>query len=526
LIVTHTDARGVECRTEVSGERLSVGRDDGCSIQILNPYVSRRHGEIRWQEGSWQYVDLESTSGSFHNGQSVREVDLRDGSVVNLGRPDGVPLQFEIPGDETTAEIEDPFAQNFVHSVRPDDTRYLSTLGTLEVPTLDAANRAKRLQALYNLSSSMLDASRTDQVPYLLIDNLRPLFPKCRKAVLLHLPGGDGDLHLAATSEAFSPSMSVARHVYQNDVGVVSVDAAEDERFDASSSIMMHGISSVLCVPVSTAGRRWGVLYVDTIQQGRGMFNNEELDFFAACGRQAAQAMDSMWLATELQRTLESMMKTLAASIDAKDYLTAGHSNRVAHYSKRTAQYLGLGPEEIHPIYYAALLHDYGKIGVEDAVLKKPGSLTNEEFEHVKQHARYTFDILSRIHFPPALKELAFVAATHHERVDGKGYPFGLTENEIPIGGQIISVVDVYDSLTQKRHYRDPMPEQDVIELLEEGRGTRFRGDVLDAFKRYHAQELLPQKLKKAQRRADGVGQAGEEPLLGGKPDSRFDAGG
>ncbi len=206
------------------------------------------------------------------------------------------------------------------------------------------------------------------------------------------------------------------------------------------------------------------------------------------------------------------MMRGLAASIDARDGMTAGHSARVAHYSIGMARALGLDGDDLYRIYYAALLHDYGKIGVDDAVLRKSSSLTPDEYEHVKQHARFTFDILSKISFPRKLSDLPLMAASHHERWDGKGYPWNLEGEAIPLAGRIIAIADVYDSLTRKRHYREPMPAAEVLAYLEEGSGTRFDPEVLDAFLRYHAETLAEKEERWQGRREQRAAALVEEP--------------
>ena len=194
--------------------------------------------------------------------------------------------------------------------------------------------------------------------------------------------------------------------------------------------------------------------------------------------------------------------------------MTAGHSARVAHYSVGTAQAMGRDADEQYRVYYAALLHDYGKIGVDDAVLRKPSSLTPEEYEHVKQHARFTFDILSKISFPKKLNDLPLLAASHHERWDGKGYPWQLSGEAIPVAGRIIAIADVYDSLTRKRHYREPMPAAQVISYLQEGSGTRFDPEVLDAFVRYHKESLAEKEARWQERRRKRAEASSEEPTL------------
>jgi len=256
-----------------------------------------------------------------------------------------------------------------------------------------------------------------------------------------------------------------------------------------------------MCAPIASASEVYGVIYVDTHET---IDENDEdhLDWLVAVAHQAGMVMEKLLALEQRERMTESLMRALAASIDARDGLTAGHSARVAHYSVGIARTLGLGVQDQYAIYYAALLHDYGKIGIDDAVLKKPARLTPEEFDHIKLHPKFTFDILSKIEFPPELAELPMMAASHHERWDGTGYPWGLKEEAVPIAGRIIAIADVYDSLTRKRHYRDPMPLDEVLSYLEEGRGSHFDPAVLDAFFSYQREELDGKERRRAAKKS------------------------
>jgi len=316
----------------------------------------------------------------------------------------------------------------------------------------------------------------------------------------------------------FRPIKTVTDRVMREGVGLLSLDAGNDQRLETSKSLVLQAVRAIMAVPITSAKQVYGVIYLDT-HRPLTKADEDSLDWLGAIGQQAGSIMDALTLAEEQRLLSESMMRGLAASIDARDGMTAGHSARVAHYSVGMARALDLDEDEQYRIYYAALLHDYGKIGVDDAVLRKPSSLTPEEYEHVKQHARFTFDILSKIDFPKKLRDLPLMAASHHERWDGKGYPWELAGEEIPIAGRIIAIADVYDSLTRKRHYREPMPAAEVIAYLEEASGTRFDPDVLNAFTRYHAEELADKELR-WQRKRMRQAEAAEEPTLL-KPDGR-----
>jgi HD-GYP domain-containing protein (c-di-GMP phosphodiesterase class II) len=143
-------------------------------------------------------------------------------------------------------------------------------------------------------------------------------------------------------------------------------------------------------------------------------------------------------------------------------------------------------------IRVAASLHDYGKIGVDDSVLKKPSRLNDNEYEQIKTHALKTKNILSEVNFEGIYQEVPEIAASHHEKLDGTGYPQGLTEEEIPYGAKIIAVADVFEALTSRRHYRDPMPINEAFEYLIKGIGQEFDKDCVEAFINYYNKLKTP----------------------------------
>ena len=165
------------------------------------------------------------------------------------------------------------------------------------------------------------------------------------------------------------------------------------------------------------------------------------------------------------------VVHTLADAIDAKDAYTKGHSGRVAEYSKEIARRAGFPIAYQEEIYMMGLLHDVGKIGVPDAVINKPGKLTDEEFEKIKTHPGRGAKILENIEEMP---QLAIGARWHHERFDGRGYPDGLAGLDIPEEARIIAVADAYDAMTSNRSYRGLIPQEVVKQELEKGSETQF----------------------------------------------------
>lgn len=171
------------------------------------------------------------------------------------------------------------------------------------------------------------------------------------------------------------------------------------------------------------------------------------------------------------KRLFEQTAEALASAIDAKDKYTKGHSARVAEYSKKIAEIAGKNQQECEEIYYAALLHDVGKIGISRTILNKKGKLSDEEYQVIKEHPNIGAQILSSISESPYL---SIGAKSHHERYDGKGYPERLKGDDIPEIARIIAVADAYDAMTSSRSYRETIPQQVVREEFVKGLGTQF----------------------------------------------------
>ncbi|MBI4455448.1 MAG: HD domain-containing protein [Acidobacteria bacterium] len=180
------------------------------------------------------------------------------------------------------------------------------------------------------------------------------------------------------------------------------------------------------------------------------------------------------------QLFLESI-QTLAAAIDEKDPYTKGHSERVTHYSLIIGQVLGLGEEELEKLRVAALLHDIGKIGIDDRILKKPDVLTPEEFEAMKQHPEKGAYIVSKI---AQLRDVVPGVRHHHEQVDGNGYPQRLSGDEIPLIARIISVADTFDAMTTLRPYQKPMSTDFVLHRIRSVAEVKFDVRVVAALER------------------------------------------
>src|SRR5205823_13014971 len=183
--------------------------------------------------------------------------------------------------------------------------------------------------------------------------------------------------------------------------------------------------------------------------------------------------------AAENRELFLGTVKALAAAIDGKDPYTRGHSERVSRFSVATAQALGLPLDEIEKIRVSALLHDVGKIGIDDRVLKKPSALDDEEFELMKTHPQKGYKIMSQI---PAMKEFLPGMYMHHEMINGQGYPQGLQGDQIPMQALVVSVADTFDAMTTERPYQRAMDLEAALTRLKSFVGTRYDARVVAAF--------------------------------------------
>jgi hypothetical protein len=189
--------------------------------------------------------------------------------------------------------------------------------------------------------------------------------------------------------------------------------------------------------------------------------------------------IDNLRLREQEQRAFFATLEALSSTLDAKDSYTRGHSERVAHLAVCIAEQMRLERVDLERLEIAGRLHDVGKIGVPEAVLLKPGGLTDDEFELIKRHPTIGYEILRGV---PGVEPMLPAVLHHHERWDGRGYPAGLAGENIPLDARIMAVADTFDAMSSKRSYRDSLPRDVVCEEIARSRGSQLDADVVDAF--------------------------------------------
>jgi len=242
---------------------------------------------------------------------------------------------------------------------------------------------------------------------------------------------------------------------------------------------------AVMCVPISMHDRTLGVLAVlrDT---KRGSFAPDEIAGVEALANQGVMAVEQAQLfakvrshADEIELSYDATLKALMAALDAKDEVTEGHCERVAKMTLHLAREMGIEGQALVDIERGALLHDVGKIGVPDAVLKKPKALNDPEWEAMRKHPLLAGLMVSKIGF---LEGALPILLYHHERYDGQGYPFGLAGDAIPLEARVFMVIDAYDAMTSDRPYRAAMSHRQAMAEIASANGKQFDPDVVRAF--------------------------------------------
>ncbi len=224
---------------------------------------------------------------------------------------------------------------------------------------------------------------------------------------------------------------------------------------------------------------------------GKPDFDSYDIKLFSSVANDCTVFVNNGRLFKELEELFIGSLKALTNSIDAKDPYTRGHSERVAFISRWLAQLIaqdqGLTKEDIYRIYLAGLLHDIGKMGIREAVLTKKGKLTVQEYDHIKTHPTIGAEILKEI---KQMKDILPGILYHHERPDGRGYPIGLKDEQIPLMGKILAIADSFDAMTSKRTYRDALGLQKATDEIEKWLGYQFDEKIGRAFLDGNIQQL------------------------------------
>jgi len=368
--------------------------------------------------------------------------------------------------------------------------------------------RNHRLEALIAIIGQIGSSLDRDQILHVIINSARE-FLNAEACSLFLTDEALGDLVLVIASN-INKRVSVEQlrvpagkgiigHTIRTGETVLVADALQDERhyggMDRKSGFVTR---SILAVPlrartVDLGGERGTtperiIGGLEALNKLEGTFSEDDAYFLRILANQAATVLEISSLYADANELSLDVVKSLTAAVDAKDPYTVGHSERVSEFSVEIARELGLPPDVVHHIRIGSLLHDVGKIGVPDAVLTKPGKLTEAEFDLMKQHPAIGGRIMSQVRMLRA--ELPIIAE-HHERLDGSGYPAGLQNGQISLASCIVTVADIFDALTSDRPYHRALPAKAALDFLRNRVDTQYDRACVDALIRAHRRRTI-----------------------------------
>jgi HD-GYP domain-containing protein (c-di-GMP phosphodiesterase class II) len=485
-----------------TGQSISLGRLKGCDVVVDDEAASRRHCTITGREEICVVADLQSANGTFVNEKRIATVELQKGDKIRIGSTvieltdvaanasQARPPAGGISNSTTSLSLVEQRSNTLVQrSVDPTKLEFLSQVYKRkdEAHLLESAQ--KYLTTLHKVSDILSRASSVEALFDSIVQAILEVSGGDRAAILMrNKETNTVDMVTVRTKDGKASgevkvSRSVVNDVLEKGISSFTDDAMADDRYVGGESIVRQRIRSVMCAPMRTTEEILGVLYVDS-QMARE-FSEAELELLAAVGNQAGIALHRAKLMQEVEKLFFDVMKAIASIIDAKDGYTHKHSERVSAFGVRLAQHLGFDSDSRAVVELSGLLHDVGKIGVPDAILNKPGKLTDAEFKEMRLHPLHGARILSNIQSQKVVSILPGVKY-HHERWDGKGYPEGLKGEEIPLLGRVLGVADFLDALTSDRSYRKGLPLEEALQMVKDLEGQAFDPVVVKAAVELH----------------------------------------
>ena len=338
-----------------------------------------------------------------------------------------------------------------------------------------------KLSSLASISTALSRAKGGFlEVASTMLESLLPTLGAERLAVLVDPPLAHLSLYRQVTPNGVDPtpfqfSSTVVKRVKETGEPWQTLDAFQDEAVSMTASLVLSGARSVMCVPLHGTG----LLYADN-RLGPGKFEEPELalltilaDLLAAALERARSTERLNAANEELRVSREETITRLAVAADWRDTETAAHIERVGQYAASLARWAGCPRDFVEQIRLASKMHDVGKLGVPDAILRKPGKFTPEEFDEMKKHTLMGGRILEGS-TSPLIQMAHRIALFHHERWDGSGYPHGIAGEAIPLEGRITAVCDVFDALCSRRVYKDAYPIDSAFAIIAEEAGKHF----------------------------------------------------
>jgi HD-GYP domain-containing protein (c-di-GMP phosphodiesterase class II) len=477
-----------------SDHRLRVGRMDSMEILLSDPSVSRRHAEIFVTPEGWVIQDLGSKNGTFINGirvgRSVQRVHVNDvlqfGDMyltVKILEEATVTAHPSLGSDAEKAHIKTSGA--YVRLEAVTSHTWEEALQALGRPATSGEGPDGRFLTLLRAGYHLCHLDSLDDLLQSVLQETVAALNSQRGAILLM---SETSRQLELRAAACSPSSPepdgrcysriLADRCFRKDQSILCRDVNTDLELRRTGSCKRGSMASVICALLRSPRRRLGVIHLDR-GTGQEQFTEEEFYLADAIAASVSTGIECAQLVSQQREQSLHMVTALAQAVELRDQYTGGHTQRVTTYALFLAEELKLSPQDQHLLRIGTPLHDIGKIGINDAILQKPGRLTIPEFEHMKLHTVQGARILETI---PDFSTLIPIVRHHHERWNGMGYPDGLASDGISPLARVVAVADTFDAMTSDRPYRPALSvEQAYGELMAQA-GHHFDPQYVEAF--------------------------------------------
>ncbi len=493
---------------------LRVGRLAAFELILDDPSVSRRHAEVVRGGDGWVVRDLESTNGTYVNGTRLAPGDhpLHARDIVQFGKVAFLVEITEVPFD---GQPSDQLVMAASHKASFGDGIQRLVFGRDQMP-----RAGEELLALLRAGHHMVHLESEDQLLDSILNDAVSVLDAQRGAIVL----GDGDgpepkLKLRALAVGngeskgrFHFSKRLTGRCFSRGESALYTNIQDDSAL-MNQSIADGAMSSVLCVLLRTPRRKLGVLHLD-----RGFFQDpfteDDLVLADALAAHASAGIECALLLKKQRELFLNTIMVLAQMVELRDEYTGGHTQRVTKYALALGERLELPHDQLELIRTGTPLHDIGKIGIPDEILRKPGRLTAQEFAVMQTHTTLGSEYLSTI---PELHPIIPIVRNHHERWDGTGYPDRLAKDDTPFLARIVSVCDAFDAMTSDRPYHKDKkgrpPDEAFAEVAAQA-GRQFDPDCAAAFLDIrdtvvgHMHDLMPGSRRPSSTVSESVGAA------------------
>jgi putative nucleotidyltransferase with HDIG domain len=460
---------------------LRTGRLANLEVVLDDSSVSRRHAEVRATPSGWRVRDLGSTNGTFLNGARLGagEWPVRVHDIIRCGN---VTLVVEVLRDGRDDLDATPAENLFVEAA--SQRSWEEALDGLAYDRNRSPRPGEQLLVLLRAGHHLGHIESEDELLHCILNDAVSALDAQRGAIVL-AEGPTGPLRLRALATAHSQvasrssfSQNLAQRSFARGESILCSSVEDDPEVAGARSIAEGTMASVLCVLLRTPRKRLGVLHLDRGPMQRP-FTNDDLHLADALAANVSAGIESAELLRKQRELFFNTILLLAQAVELRDPYTGGHTARVTEYSLLLGEHLSLPSDDLRLIRTGTPLHDIGKIGIDDAILRKPGKLTAAEFEIMKTHTTKGAKILEQV---PDLHSVIPIVRSHHERWDGAGYPDGLKGEETPRLARIVAVADAFDAMTSDRPYRKGMAAEEGFEEVQRQSGKQFDPECAAGF--------------------------------------------